>query len=62
MIKLRPCPFCGGEAEFYGDCDMVKVRCSKYDCQCELISWFDEPEEAADEWNRRVYEEIDQRV
>lgn len=51
---LKPCPFCGGKAEYHYDCDMVKVRCSNYDCQCELVTWFDEPEEAAEEWNRRV--------
>lgn len=53
MIDLKKCPFCGSEAELYGECDMVKVRCSNYDCQCQLVTWFDEPEEAADEWNRR---------
>ena len=52
--ELFPCPFCGSEAEYYGDCDMVKARCSNEDCQCELISWFDEPEEAAEEWNKRA--------
>ncbi|MBQ6403888.1 MAG: hypothetical protein IJI27_08280 [Oscillospiraceae bacterium] len=33
---------------------MVKARCSNYDCRCELIGWFDEPEEAAEDWNKRV--------
>lgn len=51
---LEPCPFCGGKAEYYYDCDMVKVRCSNSVCQCELVTWFDEPEEAAEEWNRRA--------
>ena len=49
---LEKCPFCKSEAELYGECDMVKVRCSNYDCQCELVTWFDEPEEAAAEWNK----------
>lgn len=54
MDNLKPCPFCGSKAEFFGECYMVKVRCSKYDCQCSLVTWFDEPEEAAEEWNRRT--------
>ena len=53
---LKPCPFCGSQAEYYGECDMVKVRCHNYDCQCQLVTWFDEPEEAAEEWNRRAPE------
>lgn len=52
--KLLPCPFCGGEAEYYGECDMVWVRCSRYGCYAEMISRFDEPEEAAAVWNRRT--------
>ena len=48
-VELKACPFCGSAAEYYGECDMVKVRCSNYNCQCELITWFDEPEEAAEE-------------
>ena len=54
MEELKPCPFCGSEAEYYSDCEMVKVRCSNYDCWCQLVTWFDEPEEAAEEWNRRT--------
>lgn len=54
MIELETCPFCGGEAEFYCECEMVKARCSNYDCGCELITWFDEFEEAAEAWNRRA--------
>ena len=51
--KLKPCPFCGGEAEYYGECDMVWIRCSNYDCRAERIGKFDEPEEAAEYWNTR---------
>jgi len=54
MNELERCPFCGGEAEYHGECDMVSVRCATYDCQAEMITWFDEPEEAADVWNRRA--------
>lgn len=51
MAELRECPFCGGEAEYYSDCDMVKVRCSA--CGANTSGWWDEPEEAAADWNRR---------
>ena len=51
--SLKPCPFCGSEAEYYYDCDMVKVRCSNCDCECQRVSWFDEAVDAAEEWNKR---------
>ena len=54
MDTLKPCPFCGGEAEYFGECDLVKVRCSEYECQAQTICWFEEPEEAAEHWNRRA--------
>lgn len=53
-MELKPCPFCGSKAELYGDCEMVKARCTNPECWCHLVSWFDEPEEAAEEWNRRT--------
>ena len=53
-MEIEKCPFCGSDGELYGECDMVKVRCSNYDCRCELITWFEEPEEAIAEWNRQV--------
>lgn len=52
--KLERCPFCGSEADYHYECEMVKVRCQNYDCGCDLVTWFDEPEEAAAEWNRRA--------
>lgn len=52
--ELKPCPFCGSRAEYTGECDMVWVRCSNEDCWCQLVTRFDEPEEAAEEWNRRA--------
>lgn len=53
-MELKPCPFCGSEAEIWGEEDMVKVRCSNYECMASKIGWFDEPEEAAEDWNRRA--------
>lgn len=50
--KLLPCPFCGGEAEYHVECEMVTVRCSI--CGATTSGWWDEPEEAIAEWNRRA--------
>lgn len=52
MDNLKSCPFCGAEAELYGECDMVRVRCS--DCGANTSGWWDEPEEAAEDWNKRA--------
>jgi hypothetical protein len=54
MDKIKPCPFCGSEAELYGECDMVWARCTNFDCQAERINKFDEPEEAIEDWNGRA--------
>lgn len=54
MAELKPCPFCGSPAELTGECDMVWVRCSNEDCWCQMVTRFDEPEEAIEEWNRRA--------
>ena len=53
-ITLKPCPFCGSEAIYDGECDMIWIRCSKHDCRAERIGKFDEPEDAAKDWNERV--------
>lgn len=53
MMELKPCPFCGSEPDLYGDCDMVKVRCTNYHCGCETRGWFDEIEDAVEHWNTR---------
>jgi|GEM_PF-1305312 len=50
--ELKPCPFCDEEAEYYGEEDMVRVRCSV--CGANTSGWWDEPEDAAEDWNRRT--------
>lgn len=55
MEELKPCPFCGSEAKLTGECDMVWARCSNDNCRAELITRFDEPEDAIREWNQRAY-------
>jgi Lar family restriction alleviation protein len=56
-IKLRPCPFCGGEAAVVGTArknskfNGWKAFC--YNCGVETLLHVD-PERAAKDWNRRV--------
>ena len=52
---LKPCPFCGGEAEIHHDIymmDRYSVQCGN--CHAGIFGWWSEKEEAAYHWNRRV--------
>ena len=58
MIELKPCPFCGGEAEiqhsaYYDICilDYIWVECKGCDVHTRDC---DSEEEAAELWNRRI--------
>ena len=53
--KLKPCPFCGGEAKLYSRAiDWLLsehlVRCKKCHCETDV---YDTKEEATEAWNRR---------
>lgn len=52
MNELKPCPFCGGEADFLGDtCSIKCPNCGcAFICTNPLISRLDVKEA----WNRRV--------
>ena len=54
-IKLKPCPFCGGEAEiFVSDVtDRAVVYCKGCDAQIQIKP---NEEEAIEAWNERVSE------
>lgn len=52
-IKLKPCPFCGGEAEFVGY-KSYWIIC--VDCTAESAV-YDSKAEAVEAWNRRVGQE-----
>ena len=52
MAELKPCPFCGGEAEFVGDTQTIKCKnCGgAFIVTNPLISRL----EVKEAWNRRV--------
>ena len=58
-IELKPCPFCGREAEVYnhyppfGRRVIVTVRCTK--CRSNSGNW-GRTDKAIEAWNRRVTE------
>ena len=55
-IKLKPCPFCGGEAKlwFFGNGAWF-ATCGCGDCDVKPKTFFrSTPQEAAEIWNRRA--------
>ena len=53
-IKLKPCPFCGEEAEIVEDTNhMSFVRCKQ---RCCRTYFFESPKVASLAWNRRAGE------
>lgn len=62
-VKLKPCPFCGSEAEIVWDVDAgynsfpeenYHVRCIRCGCDLGGVFGFETEEEAAETWNRRA--------
>lgn len=48
--KLKPCPFCGGEARLIGHFPYT-ITC----CKCRATTvFYNTPEKAIDAWNNRV--------
>ncbi len=59
MDKLKPCPFCGGEAEIQCfECLFESFEGRRYAVECKFCSCslelFETEEEAVEAWNRRV--------
>ena len=53
MTKLKPCPFCGSDAQIYNGDSMgrsIFIMCKK--CQCGTSR--ETLEHAIEDWNRRV--------
>ena len=55
MTELKPCPFCGGEAEIRVGYNHSYVRCSTPECYVRTRR-YKTAEEAVGLWNRRVDE------
>lgn len=61
MNELKPCPFCGGEAEIYNSCDKPPYYRVEHYCFCDdfrrririRTDWKATPEQAAELWNER---------
>lgn len=58
---LKPCPFCGGEAELHCDLDIYAVICSKCGAWGATVDDWHEGDNAAKDaiaaWNRRAQPE-----
>ena len=55
-MELRPCPFCGGEANLYQTFGVDRP----YHILCGCggrVGWFVTEQEAVDAWNRRTTDE-----
>lgn len=53
-LKLKPCPLCGGKADFWGGAGAVLAGCSK--CNIHTIYCYP-PKDAARVWNSRPAED-----
>ena len=56
MPELKPCPFCGGEANVFGNYDDSEyhANCTNNECGCCWVNHYDTEEEAIEAWNRRT--------
>jgi hypothetical protein len=53
-VKLKNCPFCGGEAFVWRTNHMVFIQCSNYNANSHLVQLRGRTmEEATEAWNRR---------
>lgn len=58
MADLKPCPFCGGNAELIKDHwnGIVYVKCKECDCRCGRIGVSEDysaTDKAVEAWNKR---------
>ena len=60
LVDLKPCPFCGGEADviehlFHGLDSSYGLQCKK--CEAETYQFYRSEEKAIKAWNSRAGEE-----
>lgn len=62
MTELKPCPFCGGEANVDKQEEDFLVECEP--CQVSRLGWTDSRPEAIAAWNRRAdgWVSVDERL
>lgn len=58
MIELKPCPFCGQKAEIYQLNNKFESMCTN--CTATIEWLFESEQEAAEAWNRRVNDSIEE--
>lgn len=56
--ELKPCPFCGGEAEILNYSENEWLICCAI-CNGMVERWRKTRKEAIEQWNRRANNEID---
>lgn len=66
--KLKPCPFCGGKAEYHENCIDVEfgsefwIRCTQCGCSFQTGDVNDTHDKVVEKWNRRVSESPAPRI
>jgi len=58
MTELKPCPFCGGEADFISNEYRLPFATHRIFCkECGVATvWYRTKNGVAEDWNRRVKE------
>lgn len=59
-IKLKPCPFCGGEARISKSGSLCIVMCADAKGDCPVKPWvgrYGSEADVIDDWNRRAEHE-----
>lgn len=51
---LKPCPFCGGRAQYYREMTLHKVICLNAGCTAHETAVFADEQTAIEAWNKRI--------